>query len=104
MWTRRSWFLRVRVRLKGQKPRLRLGFRMALYVPYHYLLSFDGVLALLCGRARRAAMTALNAAQALLLMLMQAEPQTYVHADIQDGKRQVYVDVSTRGWQGEEQA
>lgn len=104
MWTRRSWFLRIKVRLKGQKPRLRIGVRMALYVPYHYLLSFDGALALLSGRARRAAMTAMNAAKALLLTLMQAEPQNYVHAEVQDGKRQVYVDVSTRGLQGEDGA
>ena len=46
MWTRKSWFLAIKVRLTGGKPRLRLGVWLALYVPYQWALSLEGLAAM----------------------------------------------------------
>ena len=100
MWTRKSWFLAIKVRLTGGKPRLRLGVWLALYVPYQWALSLEGWAAILPRRARGYVNMALAAVQEFLLMLMQSRPQTYVHVDIQDGAKRSWVEAKTLGRKG----
>lgn len=100
MWTRQSWFLAVKVRLKGIKPRLRLGAWIALYVPYQWALSWEGTAALLPKKARRHASIVLQSVQGFLRMLMQSGPQTYVHVDVRDSKKRIWVEVKTLGRKG----
>ena len=51
-------------------------------------------------RARGYINMALAAVQEFLLMLMQARPQTFVHVDIQDGAKRIWVEAKTRGRKG----
>ncbi len=97
MWTRQSWFLAVKVRLGGVKPRLRLGVWLALFVPYQWALSLEGATALLPKSVKGRVNIVLEVVQECLLLLMHSGPQTYVHADVQEGEKRIWVEVKTLG-------
>ncbi len=99
MWSRRSRLLGIRVRLRGRH-RIRLCLTVGLYVLLQTLLSFDALLSLLPGRFGRMIRSSMDTVQGVLLAMSDAEPQTFVHAEIEEEKQQVYVDIKTTDWIG----
>lgn len=101
MWIDRCWALKCKVRLRGAK-RLRIGFSVALHVLYQWTLSLEAALYLVGKRNRQKAQLMLQTLQTLLLTWMQSEPQSFVHAQIEEEKQKVYVEIKTIGRKGED--
>ena len=98
MWTKRSPFLSVRVRLRGMKPRLLFRIPLALFALHDLILGCDGLMALIPGAAGRMARGALDTVDGFLMGMMAEPPQSFIHVDVDEGKRRVEVDVKTMGW------
>lgn len=101
MWNRKSRLLGLRVRLRGRH-RIRLCLTVGLYVILQMLLSFDALLSLLPGRFGKMVCNSMDGLQGIMLAMSDAEPQTFVHAEIEEENQQVYVDIRTADWIGGE--
>lgn len=101
MWINRCWALKCKIRLHGAK-KLRIGFSVALHVLYQWTLSLETALCLVGKRNRQKAQLMLQTLQTLLLTWMQSEPQSFVQAQIEEEKQNVYVEIKTTGWKGGE--
>nr|WP_122012183.1 hypothetical protein [Maliibacterium massiliense] len=97
MWSRRSFLLSTRIRLKGVRPRIRLRLPCALYVLYQLLLGVDPLLCLLAGSSGRRTRAAVDSVQAMMLGLMHEAPQQLVHVDVEEQGREIQVDIKTVG-------
>jgi hypothetical protein len=102
MWNRRTLFLYIKLHIRGSKHRLRLGWPLALYVPYQLLLSVDGVASLIPGNAGKCLRGMLDTITALLLEMLNARPLTLADIDIEDNDTKVLVKVQTIGLNGGE--
>lgn len=97
MWNKRSFLLKIRVKLRDEGKRFGFFLLLSLLPLHHLLLSCDAAMGMLRGRAQ-AAWLAMNAVHGALLGIMAIEPQEYAHIEVQDKKRQnVYVDIRTLG-------
>lgn len=101
MWINRCRALKCKIRLHGAK-KLRIGFSVALHVLYQWTLSLEAALCLVGKRNRQKAQLMLQTLQTLLLIWMQNEPQSFVQAQIEEEKQNVYVEIKTTGWKGGE--
>lgn len=101
MWINRCWALKCKIRLHGAK-KLRIGFSVALHVLYQWTLSLEAALCLVGKCNRQKAQLMLQTLQTLLLTWMQSEPQSFVQAQIEEEKQNVYVEIKTTGWKGGE--
>ena len=101
MWNRQSLFLQLKIRIRGEKPRIRISARMALFVFYQLLLSCEGIFSLIPGRAGRMARGWIDMVYALMLGVMESEPQSYVDVDVEHGPKKILVKLRTIGlWGG----
>lgn len=98
MWNKRSFLLKIRVKIRDEGRRFGFGVLFSLLPLHHLLLSCDAAMGMLRGRAQ-AAWLAMNTVHGALLGIMAIEPQEYAHIEVQDKKRQnVYVDIRTLGF------
>lgn len=102
MWNSRSLFLYVKLHLHNPRHRLRLGWPLALYVPYQLLLSLDSLAGLIPCRAGRWLRATLDTLAALMLELLSAPPQALADIDIEHQAARVRVKVATIGINGGE--
>ncbi len=80
------------------KPRLRFRIPLALFALHDLILGCDGLMALIPGAAGRMARGALDTVDGFLMGMMAEPPQSFIHVDVDEGKRRVEVDVKTMGW------
>ena len=102
MWSKRSWLLYVRVRLRGFKPSLNLLIPLALYVPHQWMLAWGGMLALIPGGLGRRVRAIGDTLHAMLLHMIYAPPQSIADVNISDNKQHLHVVVRTMGFGGGE--
>ena len=98
MWNNRSWLFLIKLKIKGEKPRIRLNIPISILVMRQFLLSFDGVLVFCRGKMGKKIRNAVGVIHIILLSLLKAKPQNYVNIDVGDSQKQVLVCIKTVGW------
>ena len=102
MWNRRSFLMRVRVKVKGARPRVHFSVLAAIYVLHELLLSFDALLCLLPGKWGAYTRGSVDSAATVLCGIMNMAPQNIVHVDVEHHKQSIQVDIGSVGIGGEE--
>lgn len=98
MWSKRSFLLKIRVKVRGGDTRFGFWLLISLLPLHHLLLACDTITSLLYGAAEAARMVA-DTVHGVLLAILAVEPQEYAHIEVQDKKMQnVYVDIRTLGF------
>jgi hypothetical protein len=76
---------------------IRLALPFSLMVVNQLLLSIDPLLGMIPGKMGLMARSAMDTLHALLFMIIQSEPQNYVHVDVEVEEKLVKVDFATVG-------
>lgn len=94
----RTFALLVKIRLKDENHNFRLTLPLAVSVLKSLVLSAEPLLALLRGKPGRKARKAADTAFLILSQVEESQPQNFVHVDVTDPEKQVYVDIRTFGF------
>lgn len=100
MWSRRSLFAYIRVKVTTANRKIRVRLLIALYVLHQLFMSTEGIAALIPGKTGIYARTALDTLHGLVLALIYMPPEELINVDIDADDKNVLVRMGTFGFGG----